>query len=138
VPIALLAADALHNIGDGMAIAAAFLVSRRIGLVTSIAVIVHEVPEEIADYTLLRSAGLARTPAVLALAAVQLTAAIGAAGTLVASAQITAAAPVLLAVAAGTFVHIAAIDLAPELIRARRFAAVLACGLGVALVLAMG
>lgn len=138
VPIALLTADALHNIGDGMAIAAAFLVSPRLGLITSAAVIVHELPEEIADYALLRTAGVARLPAVLALAAVQLSAAIGAAGTLVASSWITATAPVILAIAAGTFVHIAAIDLAPTLIRERRLSAVFACGLGVALVLAMG
>lgn len=137
VPVALLTADALHNVGDGMAIAAAFLVSTRLGLVTSIAVIVHEVPEEIADYALLRGAGLARAPAVLALGAVQLSAAVGAAGTLVASSQIAAAAPILLAIAAGTFVHIAAIDLVPELVRARRFAAVIGGGLGVALVLAL-
>jgi zinc and cadmium transporter len=138
MPVALLTADALHNICDGMAIAAAFLVSTRLGLVTSAAVIVHEIPEEVADYALLRSAQIARLPAVLALAAVQLTAAIGAAGTLAASSLVNAAAPVLLAVAAGTFVHIAVIDLGPELVRGRRPMAVFACGLGAVLVLAIG
>src|SRR5262249_34130595 len=43
VPLSLLGSDALHNISDGMAIAAAFLVAPRFGFITSLAVIVHEV-----------------------------------------------------------------------------------------------
>src|ERR1051325_8863359 len=46
VPGALLAADALHNVTDGAAIAAGFLVSPHAGIITTLAVIVHEVPEE--------------------------------------------------------------------------------------------
>jgi zinc transporter 7 len=46
-------ADATHNFTDGMAIAASFLVSRQVGLTTSLAVLFHEVPHEIGDYAIL-------------------------------------------------------------------------------------
>ncbi|HEX8438426.1 ZIP family metal transporter, partial [Archangium sp.] len=74
----LLAADALHNIGDGAAMAAAFLVSPQAGLATAMAVIAHELPQEVGDYALLRAAGLSRARALLALGGVQLTAVAGA------------------------------------------------------------
>lgn len=137
VPVALLGSDALHNLADGMAIAAAFVVSPRVGLLTSAAVVVHELPEEIADYALLRVAGMAKPSALVALAAVQLTAVFGAAGTLVASGAIADANGPVLAIACGMFVYIAAFDLMPELVRLRSPSAALACMVGVAIVLAL-
>jgi zinc and cadmium transporter len=134
-PIALLGSDALHNIGDGMAIAAAFAVSIRLGVVTSFAVIVHEVPEEIADYALLRASAVPKRRALLALAAVQLTAGIGAAGTLLASDRIAHSAAVIMALAGGTFAYIALVDLAPELVRTRAWSALLGTIAGAAAVL---
>jgi len=116
-PVTLLASDALHNIGDGIAIAAAFLVSIPLGVVTSLAVIVHEVPEELGDYALLRASGMPKKRALLALGAVQLTAAIGAFGTLVAATQTAALAGIALSISAGTFLFIATADLLPEVLR---------------------
>ncbi len=135
-PLALLGSDALHNIGDGMAIAAAFLVSIHLGVVTSCAVIVHEVPEEIADYALLRASSVGKRTALLALAGVQLTAAIGAAGTLVASSLIARSEPMIMALAGGTFAYIALVDLLPELVRIRAVSAIFAAAAGAAAVLA--
>jgi len=126
VPLALLGSDALHNISDGMAIAAAFLVSPRLGVMTSAAVIVHEVPEEIADYALLRVSGMTKRRALAALAVVQLTAGIGAAGTLLASSQIAHTEGIILSIACGTFIYIAIFDLIPELLRMRERSAILA------------
>ncbi|HEX7838984.1 MAG TPA: ZIP family metal transporter [Kofleriaceae bacterium] len=134
-PIALLGSDALHNIGDGMAIAAAFLVSRHLGIITSAAVLVHEFPEEVADYALLRVAGTSKHTALVGLAAVQLTAGIGAAGTLLASSLLARASGVILSIAAGLFGYIGAFDLLPELVRARSRAAVVAGLIGAAVVL---
>jgi zinc and cadmium transporter len=136
-PAALLASDALHNIGDGMAIAAAFVVSIHVGVMTSLAVIVHEVPEEIADYALLRTSGMTKTRALIALAVVQLTAGIGAAGTLLASALLERSAGIILALAGGTFLYIAVIDLAPELVRLRSRAGALTFVLGAVVMLAL-
>ncbi|HEY0251784.1 MAG TPA: ZIP family metal transporter [Kofleriaceae bacterium] len=116
-PTTLLASDALHNIGDGIAIAAAFLVSVPLGIVTSLAVIVHEVPEELGDYALLRAAGMTKKKALIALGIVQLTAAIGAFGTVLGVAATASIAGIALSISAGTFLFIATADLLPEVLR---------------------
>jgi len=115
--VTLLGSDALHNIGDGVAIAASFLVSISLGLVTSLAVIVHEVPEELGDYVLLRAAGMTKRKALLALTGVQATAALGALGILVAASQAEQLIGVSLSIAAGTFLFIGATDLLPDVLR---------------------
>jgi zinc and cadmium transporter len=129
VPSALLGSDALHNLSDGMAIAAAFLITPRLGLVTSAAVILHEVPEEIADYALLRDAGTGKRNALISLALVQLTAGIGAAGVLLASSLVMAAEGPVLAIACGLLV--------PSLWRVRSMVVVLSALVGVAAALAV-
>ncbi|HTR50778.1 MAG TPA: ZIP family metal transporter [Kofleriaceae bacterium] len=136
VPYALLGSDALHNFGDGMAIAAAFLVSPRLGAVTSFAVIIHELPEELADYAVLRTAGLAKWWSLVALAIVQLTAGLGAAAVLLGVQVSGEAAGLVLALAAGTFAWIAVVDLAPAAVRGQppraRLAALAGCAIGFA------
>ncbi|WP_375770504.1 ZIP family metal transporter [Archangium gephyra] len=111
----LLAADALHNIGDGAAVAAAFLVSPQAGVATALAVIAHELPQEVGDYALLRAAGLSRARALLALGAVQLTAVAGAGAVLLGSRWVAGLEGIILALASGTFLYIGATDLLPEL-----------------------
>lgn len=115
LPWALLASDALHNVGDGAAVAAAFLASPSAGLSATLAVVVHELPQEVGDYALLRAAGFGRARALLALAGVQLTAALGAAGVLVGSRYVAQLDGAVLAFAAGSFLYIGATDLLPEL-----------------------
>lgn len=115
LPGALLASDAAHNIGDGAAVAAAFLVSPQVGVVTALAVIAHEVPQEVGDYVLLRAAGYSKARALLANAAIQLTAVVGALGVLFAARMIARATGVILALAAGSFLYIGATDLLPEI-----------------------
>ncbi len=134
----LLGSDALHNFGDGMAIAAAFVQSVHLGLGTTLAVIVHEVPEEIADYALLRAGGLPRGQALAALGAVQLTAGLGAAVTLAGVARVDSFADIAIAVAAGTFIAIV-LQLAPPLVRDRdhRLPALLGVVVGAAAVFAV-
>ena len=69
-----LAADFAHNFTDGLAIAASFSASPKIGLITSLAIIVHEVPHEIGDYAILVQSGFSHYKAAFA----QLTTAVGA------------------------------------------------------------
>lgn len=116
VPYALLASDAVHNFGDGIAIAAAFTTSVRLGIITALAVIVHEVPEEVADYAVLRSSQIGKRKALWALLLVQMTAALGAWVTLL-GASLVHRQGVLLALAAGTFLYIALVELMPDVLR---------------------
>ncbi|WP_395815822.1 ZIP family metal transporter [Archangium minus] len=111
----LLAADALHNIGDGAAVAAAFLVSPQAGVATAVAVIAHELPQEVGDYALLRATGMSRARALLLLAGVQLTAVAGAGAVLLGSQAVQGLEGIILALASGTFLYIGATDLLPEL-----------------------
>lgn len=113
----LLAADALHNLGDGAAVAAAFLVSPEAGVATAMAVIAHELPQEVGDYALLRAVGLSRVKSLVLLAGVQLTAAIGAGVVLLGSRLVEGLEGIILALASGTFLYIGATDLLPDLRR---------------------
>jgi zinc and cadmium transporter len=116
-PLALLASDALHNMGDGAAVAAAFLASPKAGIAAAAAVVFHELPQELGDFALLRASGLGRGRALLALFAVQLTAYLGAALVLLAAQRAAHVTGIAVALAAGTFLHIGATDLLPELAR---------------------
>jgi zinc and cadmium transporter len=144
LPLMLLGADALHNLADGAAIAAAFLTSPRLGVVTSIAILVHEIPGELGDYAILRGAGLGRRRALIAMAKVQLTSGIGAAATLLGSAIWEKLSASVLAVAAGTFLYIGATDLLPDILHdrgrpgaRRQPIAGLVCGLAAAVLVSL-
>ena len=52
--------DSIHNFCDGIIIAAAFLTDTRLGVVTSLAIIAHEIPQEVGDYIVLLNAGFSR------------------------------------------------------------------------------
>jgi zinc and cadmium transporter len=108
--------DALHNFADGILIGASWLAGPAIGLSTSVAVLLHEVPQELGDFGILVRGGLSVRRAILLNLAV---ASLAIAGTLVALAVGSVArdlvGEVLLPVTAGGFVYIAAADLIPEL-----------------------
>lgn len=137
IAYALLASDAFHNIGDGIAIAGAFMISVHLGVITSLAVIVHEVPEEVADYAVLRASRMSKPRALVWLGAVQMTALVGAYATLL-GASLLPGQGVVLALAAGTFVYIAMVDLMPDVLRSGpmrdRLAALVGLGVGVAVI----
>jgi len=146
-PFAMLSllGDGIHNFLDGIIIAAAYLASVPLGIATTLAVLLHEIPQEIGDYAVLIHGGFSRTKALLVNLLTALTAVIGAIVTLVLSSKIESIVPYVLPFAAGTFLYIAATDLIPELHKETRtmrsfaqFAAILA-GVGVmALLLVLG
>jgi zinc and cadmium transporter len=115
LPAALLTSDALHNLGDGAAVAAAFLVSPQAGIATALAIIAHELPQEVGDYALLRATGFSRARALVALSLVQLSAAVGAGAVLLGSHLLQDLEGIVLAIASGTFLYIGATDLLPEM-----------------------
>ncbi len=129
--------DAFHNIIDGVIIAAGFLVSVEVGIATTIAVALHEIPQEIGDFGALLHAGFSRVQALIVNFISALTAFIGAGLVFFFGSSIEGIVPVLSALTAGSFIYIAASDLIPELHTAPRirqsmvqFAAIL-IGVGV-------
>lgn len=107
--------DALHNFLDGVAIAAAFLISIPVGIATATAVIFHEVPQEIGQFAILVHGGWSRTKALLYNFFSALTAIVGALLVLLLAGRFAEAPAILLGLGASSFVYIAMSDLIPEL-----------------------
>ncbi len=110
-----LVGDAVHNFLDGAVIATAFLVDLPLGVATTIAVVVHEVPQELGDFAVLLRAGMRPRKALLFNFGSAVLAALGA--VLVLSLPVDASQIELygLPLVAGAFLYIAAADLVPEL-----------------------
>ncbi len=109
----ILMGDALHNFVDGVAIGAAFLASVPVGITTAIAVIAHEIPQEVGDFAILVESGYSRSRALgynLLSSAVSLPGAIAAYYLLP---FVSSVVPYLLAVAGASFLYIALADLVP-------------------------
>lgn len=112
--------DGLHNITDGILIAAAYLVDINVGIATTIAVILHEIPQEIGDFAVLLHSGWSRTKALLANFLSALTAFLGAILVLALHQYVDDIELVLLPITAGNFLYIASSDLIPVLHRESR------------------
>lgn len=110
-----LVGDGLHNLIDGMVIAAAYLTSTQLGIATTIAVILHEIPQEISDLGVLLHAGYKKTKALFFNFLSALAAVIGAIIVLIIGSQMNSIIPYLLPITAGGFIYIAGSDLIPEL-----------------------
>ncbi len=111
----VLFSDALHNLLDGALIAAAFFVSPSAGVATTIAMLLHEIPQEIADFGILLHAGFTKTRALLFNFISALTAFIGAIMVIFAKEWSERTIPYFTAFAAGSLLYIAMADLIPEL-----------------------
>ncbi|MFX1599678.1 MAG: ZIP family metal transporter [Promethearchaeota archaeon] len=111
----LLIGDTIHNFMDGIVIAASFLISINIGIIVSLSVITHEIPQEIGDFAILLDCGYSKKKAFIF-------------NTLSSSSTIPAALisyyildnisyliPIFLAISAASFIYIALTDLTPNL-----------------------
>lgn len=135
--------DAFHNFIDGMLIAGSYLASPAIGVATTIAVVLHEIPQEIGDYGVLVHGGFGRVQALLMNFFVQLTAILGAVFILALSLKTEVLTGFLVPFTAGGFIYIAGSDLIPELQKhtgirgsiAQLFSLLLGIGLMLALIL---
>lgn len=118
--------DGLHNLLDGMLIAATFLTDPAVGVLTTVAVSLHEVPRELGSFGVFVHGGVTARRAVLYNVGTALLAVLGAAGVLAAGPHAAALARALLPFAAGNFLYIAASLLVPLLRRpgSRRLLAV--------------
>ncbi|MGA8031896.1 MAG: ZIP family metal transporter [Casimicrobiaceae bacterium] len=113
----ILIGDAFHNFVDGVVIAAAFLTSMPLGVAAALAVIAHEVPQEVGDFAILLDCGYSRTKA-LALNALSAAATLpGAVLAYFWLGETREAVPYILAISAASFIYIATADLIPGLHR---------------------
>lgn len=107
--------DTMHNFADGVAIAATFLISIPLGIVTSLAVAAHEIPQEIGDFGIMLHKGMARKKVLLINFYSSLASLAGAILTYIYKDQIVGFLPIILAVTAGFFIYIALANLIPEI-----------------------
>lgn len=111
----VLLGDSIHNFCDGIIIAAAFLADTRLGTVTALAIVAHEIPQEVGDYIVLLNAGFTRARALLYNALSGLASVAGGVLGYFVVGPWEAAFPYLLVVASSSFVYVAVADLIPQL-----------------------
>lgn len=107
--------DFVHNFVDGVIIALAFLTDFQLGLLVAIAVILHEIPQEIGDFSILITGGLSRKKAFIYNYFSASSVVIGAAAAYFLGAWLLPFLPFAIAVIAGNFIYLASADLMPEL-----------------------
>ncbi|MFH1112269.1 MAG: ZIP family metal transporter [Patescibacteria group bacterium] len=110
-----LVGDGFHNFIDGMIIGASYLVSIPLGIITTLAVLFHELPQEIGDFAILLHSGFTKKRALLFNFLSAATAILGVILVLWLGQQTKALLPALLSLTAGGFIYIAMVDLIPEL-----------------------
>ena len=107
--------DTLHNAIDGMVIGAAFLADPTVGIITTIAIAAHEIPQEVGDFGVLLALGMRRRNVLLVNLASAFVTVLAAVLIFGLGSSLAALEPVLLALAAGMFLYIAASDLVPTI-----------------------
>jgi zinc and cadmium transporter len=107
--------DGLHNFTDGLIIAASFVTDFRLGIITTLAVIFHEIPQEIGDFGILVYGGFSKSKALLFNFICALSAILGAVIGYALSTVTENISLFLVSFTAGGFIYIAASDLVPEL-----------------------
>lgn len=115
VGIMNLVGDGVHNLIDGLVIGASYMVSIPVGVATTLAVVMHEIPQEIGDFGVLLHAGFKRKRAVFMNFLTALTAVAGALLSLTIGSSFPGLVNFLVPFAAGSFIYIASADLIPEL-----------------------
>ncbi|HEY0293948.1 MAG TPA: ZIP family metal transporter [Bordetella sp.] len=111
----ILVGSSLHNLCDGVLVAAAFLTDPLLGVLTAASIIVHEVPHKLGDFVVLINAGLARRTAVLLILFSSLCTAVGGVAGYFVLHEVQAYTPYLLVAAAGSFLYISVADLIPQM-----------------------
>lgn len=114
VPLVILG-DSAHNFIDGVAIAVTYLVNPGVGIVTTIATVAHEVPQEIGDFAILLHEGLSKKRVLLINISSALLSVLGAVIAILIGERIEGIIPYALSLTAGFFLYIALTNLLPEI-----------------------
>jgi len=113
----ILVGDTIHNLVDGILIAAAFLTDPHLGVVTSIAVFTHEVPQEVGDFVIMLDSGFGRWRTFLYNLLSSLGTIVGGVVAWLALSRVQFLVPYVLALAVSSFLYVAMSDLIPNLHR---------------------
>lgn len=111
----ILVGDSIHNFADGWLIASAFLVDEKLGLLTTISIALHEIPQQTGDFLVLINAGFTRAKALKLMAFAGCAALLGALLGYTVLAQFPDALPVALVLASASFLYVAVADLIPQM-----------------------
>jgi zinc and cadmium transporter len=107
--------DSIHNFVDGILIAAAFLTDVQLGIITSLAVAAHEIPQEVGDFAILLTSGYSKRKALFYNMLASLTTVLGGVLAYFSLEDLHHRLPYFLALAASSFIYIAVADLIPSL-----------------------
>jgi len=107
--------DGIHNFVDGVLIAAAFLTDVKLGIVTSLAVAAHEIPQEVGDFAILLHSGYSKKKALIYNVLASLTTVVGGVLAYYSLEGLHDSLPYFLAMASSSFIYIAVADLIPTL-----------------------
>jgi len=116
----VLFSDGVHNFTDGIIIGVSFLVSAPVGIATTLAVILHEIPQEIGDFAVLLHSGYSRRRALWLNFLSALTAVLGTIIALIFGEMLGSFISLILPMAAGGFIYVALADLIPELQKTKK------------------
>ena len=119
----IIVGDTVHNFVDGVVIAAAFVADIEVGVVTAIAIIAHEIPQEVGDFLVLLHSGYSRARALALNALSSLAMLAGGVLAYYSLQEIQHIIPMLLAFAAASMIYVAVADLIPGLHRRPEIAA---------------
>lgn len=137
----ILVGDTFHNFVDGVLIAAAFMEDVRLGIITAIAMIAHEIPQEVGDFLILLHSGYSKQRALLFNLLSSLATLVGGLLAYFALSSVQGAVPVMLALAAASMIYVAVADLIPGLHKRPELRATLQqvtlIGLGIASIVAV-
>ncbi|HTJ96997.1 MAG TPA: ZIP family metal transporter [Rhodocyclaceae bacterium] len=111
----IMVGDAFHNFVDGVLIAAAFMQDIRLGIITGIAIIAHEIPQEIGDFLILLHSGYTRTRAFMLNLFSSFATLAGGLFAYFGLSAVQGVIPVLLGLAASSMIYVAVADLIPGL-----------------------
>jgi zinc and cadmium transporter len=107
--------ETIHNFGDGLIIGTSFMVSVQLGLAATLAIIFHEIPQEIGDFGVLVYGGFSRAKALFCNFLSALAAVAGTVAGYYFTFSIAGFSSIILPMAAGGFIYVAACDLIPEI-----------------------
>jgi zinc and cadmium transporter len=111
----IMVGDTFHNFVDGVIIAAAFLTDTHLGIVTALAIIAHEIPQEVGDFMILLHSGYSKAQALWLNLLSSLATLVGGVLAYFALQTVQGIVPILLALAAASMIYVAVADLIPSL-----------------------